>query len=226
MDITGVHESRRTSEHDRPDPRPSVYTEGACFYAGTRRECGAYAYYIPANTAATSTLIPFQLAACSQHPGTTNQHMQVTAAIQGIQALARARSNSRAFDGSGPDADTAVAADALECVTTSLYVVKVVNEWAALWSKTGWMTKTRQPVKNAEILRELVRTVQQHAVQVRASLPTDAVDIAMTLRAADLVASAANHYARSGCTFVRGQVRMNLGGAGAGKEAGEEAFGT
>ncbi len=216
-----MHDNARNCERSR-GARPSVYTEGACFYAGTRRECGAFAYYIPPNTVSTSpssSAVPFHIAACSQRPGATNQHMQVTAAIQGIQALAQivahARSNARTFDpgtaanvgvGVGVDVDAA----ALECVTTSLYVVKVVNEWAALWSKTGWMTKTKQPVKNAVILRELVQTVQENAVKVRASLPTDLVDSAMTLRAADLVASAAKHYARSGCTFVRGPVRMDL----------------
>lgn len=139
--------------------------------------------------------------------------MQVTAAIQGIQALAQVVARSRSNSPRATEATEATDSDddaALECVTTSLYVVKVVNEWAALWSRTGWMTKTRQPVKNADLLRELVRTVQEHAVHVRASSPTDAVDAAKTLHAADLVASAARQYARSGCTFVRGQVRMDL----------------
>lgn len=180
--------------------RSRVYTEGACFFAGTRRECGAYAYHIPDDTSPSQQ--PMQYAACSQRPGLTNQHMQVTAAIQGIQALARlvvARGSN--------------ASPSLQCVTTSLYVVKVVNEWAALWSKTGWVTKTKQPVKNADMLRELVRTVQEHAVEVRAS---QAADATMTLHAADLVASAAEHYARSGCTFLRGPVRMDLCGQQAG----------
>lgn len=91
--------------------RPSVYTEGACFYAGTRRECGSYAYYIPQDGAQAAQQAapqaahqqaapqaahpPFHISACSQRPGTTNQHMQVTAAIQGIQALAQIVARAR-----------------------------------------------------------------------------------------------------------------------------------
>lgn len=75
---------------------------------------------------------------------TTNNRMELTAAIRGLEALTR---RSR-----------------VELWSDSEYVLKGLQEWLPGWKARGWKTAAKKPVKNAELWRELDDLVQRHAV--------------------------------------------------------------
>jgi ribonuclease HI len=78
---------------------------------------------------------------------TTNNRMELTAAIEALKAL-RARSQVDLF-------------------TDSTYVKKGITEWIVNWKKNGWKRRSGKrllPVKNADLWRELDRLTAQHDV--------------------------------------------------------------
>jgi ribonuclease HI len=76
---------------------------------------------------------------------TTNNRMELTAAIQGLAALKR------------PSLVT--------LTTDSQYVRKGITEWLANWKQSCWRTASRQPVKNADLWQALDGLVQGHDVE-------------------------------------------------------------
>ncbi|NKB46276.1 MAG: ribonuclease HI [Legionellales bacterium] len=79
------------------------------------------------------------------HEHTTNNRMELMAAIQGLRALSRQMP--------------------VTITTDSKYVKQGITEWIARWKKNGWRTANRMPVKNVDLWRELDELVQQHPVQ-------------------------------------------------------------
>ena len=77
-------------------------------------------------------------------PDTTNNRMELMAAIRGLQALKR-------------PCDVAI-------YTDSQYVRKGITEWLAGWKRNGWKTAARKPVKNEDLWRELDEAVTRHKV--------------------------------------------------------------
>lgn len=77
-------------------------------------------------------------------PGTTNNRMELTAAIEGLAALKRRCE--------------------VDLYTDSQYVKNGVNQWMANWKRNGWRTSARKPVKNAELWRRLDELVNAHNV--------------------------------------------------------------
>ncbi len=59
-------------------------------------------------------------------PQTTNNRMELTAAIEGLRAL------SRACD--------------IELNTDSKYVLQGISEWIESWKSNGWKTAAKKPV--------------------------------------------------------------------------------
>jgi ribonuclease HI len=76
---------------------------------------------------------------------TTNNRMELTAAIRGLEALKRPVS--------------------VRVHTDSQYVLKGISEWIHAWKKNGWKTSDRKPVKNADLWRELDALRSQHALE-------------------------------------------------------------
>ncbi len=75
---------------------------------------------------------------------TTNNRMELIAAIRALEALKRP---SR-----------------VELTTDSQYVRNGITQWLANWKKRGWKTADRKPVKNQDLWRELDALVQRHDV--------------------------------------------------------------
>ncbi|PAU87352.1 ribonuclease HI [Pseudomonas sp. WN033] len=84
---------------------------------------------------------------CGGEPDTTNNRMELVAAIQGLQAL---KKTSQVI-----------------LTTDSEYVMKGIREWMPNWKKRGWKTSSRQPVKNADLWQQLDALVAQHQVEWR-----------------------------------------------------------
>ena len=75
---------------------------------------------------------------------TTNNRMELTAAIEALNALTR------------PCAVT--------LSTDSRYVMDGLTKWIHGWRKNGWKTADRKPVKNAELWQALVAAAERHQV--------------------------------------------------------------
>ena len=78
-------------------------------------------------------------------PATTNNRMELTAAIRALQALAE------------PCRVT--------LHTDSKYVLDGITRWVHGWMKNGWRTAAKKPVLNAELWRELIEAVRPHRVE-------------------------------------------------------------
>jgi ribonuclease HI len=75
---------------------------------------------------------------------TTNNRMELMAAIQALETLTRP-----------------VKAD---LYTDSTYVQKGITEWIHLWKKRGWKTSSKKPVKNEDLWRRLDGAIARHDV--------------------------------------------------------------
>ncbi|HEY7883842.1 MAG TPA: ribonuclease HI [Cellvibrionaceae bacterium] len=75
---------------------------------------------------------------------TTNNRMELMAAIEALRALKEPCEVS--------------------LTTDSEYVRKGISEWLAQWKKRGWRTAAKQPVKNADLWRELDEQAARHQV--------------------------------------------------------------
>ncbi|MEO7240958.1 MAG: ribonuclease HI [Sphingomicrobium sp.] len=76
---------------------------------------------------------------------TTNNRMELTAAIRALEAL------------------TKPCRVALH--TDSNYVKDGITRWIHGWRKNGWRTADRKPVKNAELWQELLDAVASHRIE-------------------------------------------------------------
>ena len=77
-------------------------------------------------------------------PDTTNNRMELMAAIQAFEALKRPCRVS--------------------ITTDSQYVKNGVTQWMAGWKKKGWKTANNQPVKNQDLWQRLERAMTVHQV--------------------------------------------------------------
>ena len=77
-------------------------------------------------------------------PQTTNNRMELMAAIQALEALNR------------PSRVT--------LYTDSTYVLNGITKWVAGWERNGWRTAAKKPVKNEDLWRRLVQAMNRHEV--------------------------------------------------------------
>ena len=78
-------------------------------------------------------------------PLTTNNRMELTAAIRGLAALKRPCR--------------------VVLSTDSRYVMDGLTKWLAGWQRNGWRTAAKQPVKNADLWQELVAAAAPHRIR-------------------------------------------------------------
>jgi ribonuclease HI len=77
-------------------------------------------------------------------PLTTNNRMELMAAIQGLESLNRPCR--------------------VRLTTDSQYVQKGIQEWLANWKKRGWKTAARKPVKNVDLWQRLDQATARHEI--------------------------------------------------------------
>ena len=75
---------------------------------------------------------------------TTNNRMELTAAICGLQALKRATK--------------------VIITTDSQYVRQGITEWIFNWQKRNWQTANKKPVKNADLWQRLLAVSEAHKI--------------------------------------------------------------
>ena len=80
-------------------------------------------------------------------PETTNNRMELMAAIEGLKALKRPCS--------------------IILTTDSQYVRKGITEWMTGWKRKNWKTAAGQPVKNQDLWQMLDQQNQRHDIDWR-----------------------------------------------------------
>jgi ribonuclease HI len=78
-------------------------------------------------------------------PMTTNNRMELLAAIRGLEALTRPCK--------------------VAIYTDSIYVRDGITKWIHGWRRNGWKTAARKAVKNADLWQELVEAAAAHEVE-------------------------------------------------------------
>ncbi len=76
---------------------------------------------------------------------TTNNRMELLAAIQALEALKRPCK--------------------VRLVTDSQYVRNGITQWMAKWKRNGWRTANRTPVKNADLWERLEAADARHEIE-------------------------------------------------------------
>jgi ribonuclease HI len=75
-------------------------------------------------------------------PQTTNNRMELTAAIEGLRALKEPCE--------------------VEVITDSEYLKNGITQWIHDWKRNGWRTKAKKPVVNQDLWSELDGLVSKH----------------------------------------------------------------
>ncbi|PIR39032.1 MAG: ribonuclease HI [Alphaproteobacteria bacterium CG11_big_fil_rev_8_21_14_0_20_39_49] len=76
---------------------------------------------------------------------TTNNRMELTAAIKALEAI---KTKSE-----------------IDLYTDSTYVKDGITKWIHNWKKNGWKTAAKKPVKNDDLWQELDKMIAKHEVK-------------------------------------------------------------
>lgn len=117
-------------------PEVIIYTDGAC--KGNPGPGGWGVLMIAGE---------YRRELCGGERLTTNNRMELTAAIEALRALKR-RSRVR-------------------LITDSSYVKQGIETWIHGWKRNGWRTSDKKPVKNADLWQALDELNAGHEVQWR-----------------------------------------------------------
>lgn len=79
-------------------------------------------------------------------PDTTNNRMELTAALEGLKSLKRPTH--------------------VRIITDSQYLKNAFTAgWIKNWQRNGWRTASKQPVKNEDLWRGLIEVIDRHTVE-------------------------------------------------------------
>ena len=119
-------------------PSVDIYTDGACRGNPGPGGWGALLLFGPLGNRVEKELRGAEAL-------TTNNRMELTAAIRALAALKR---------------DCSVT-----LYTDSQYVRKGITEWLPQWKLRDWRTADRKPVKNADLWQSLEREIERHKIE-------------------------------------------------------------
>ena len=117
-------------------PQVIIHTDGAC--SGNPGPGGWGAILIHGAT---------EKELCGGEPATTNNRMELMAAIQALEALKKPCR--------------------VELHTDSRYVMDGITQWLSSWKARGWKTADKKPVKNEDLWRRLDEARLRHEVDWR-----------------------------------------------------------
>lgn len=120
-----------------PSRHVEVYTDGSC---DTRSRRGGWGYLLRYNGR--------EKTAAGFEANTTNNRMELTAAVKALEALKEPCQ--------------------VTIITDSQYLKNAFTAgWLATWQKNGWRTAGKQPVKNKDLWLELLALSQVHTLHWR-----------------------------------------------------------
>jgi len=82
---------------------------------------------------------------CGGERQTTNNRMEMLAAIEALKALKKSC--------------------AVKVTTDSEYLRRGVTEWMAGWQRNGWRTSDKKPVKNQDLWQILAEEIKRHQIE-------------------------------------------------------------
>ena len=82
---------------------------------------------------------------------TTNNRMELTAAIKALEFLSKLEAKSKRLE-------TVI-------YTDSEYVMKGITEWIHRWQKKNWKTANKKPVLNQDLWQELLEVVEDRKIE-------------------------------------------------------------
>ena len=82
---------------------------------------------------------------CGGESWTTNNRMELMAAIQALEALTRSTQ--------------------VTLYTDSVYLRDGITKWIDTWQQNGWRTASKKPVKNIDLWQRLVGATESHQVE-------------------------------------------------------------
>ncbi len=118
------------------EPEVTIYTDGAC-----KGNPGPGGWGVLMIAGANRREL------CGGENATTNNRMELTAAIEALRALKRP-TRVRLF-------------------TDSKYVMQGIETWIHGWKKNGWRTSDKKPVKNMDLWQALDALAAQQQVEWR-----------------------------------------------------------
>jgi len=113
--------------------RVEIFTDGAC-----KGNPG------PGGWAAILRMGKHEKEISGSDPDTTNNRMEMTAVIRGLNAL--------------------IEPCEVEIHTDSKYVMDGMTKWIDGWQKRGWKNASKQPVRNKDLWHELIEAAARHQV--------------------------------------------------------------
>lgn len=114
-------------------PKVAIFTDGAC-----RGNPG------PGGWAALLRYADTEKQLSGAQHNTTNNRMELLAAIKALQALKRSCE--------------------VDLTTDSQYLQKGVTEWLANWKQRNWRTANKKPVKNIDLWQQLDALIVKHTI--------------------------------------------------------------
>lgn len=121
-------------------PKVELYCDGACL---GNPGPGGWGYLLRVRTA-TGTK---EKEASGAEPETTNNRMELLAAIRGLEALTQSC--------------------LVDLRSDSQYVVKGIQAWLKDWKRRGWKKADGKPVLNADLWQALDAQLARHQVEAR-----------------------------------------------------------
>lgn len=116
-------------------PKVSIYTDGAC--SGNPG---------PGGWAAILIYQGREKELCDSEENTTNNRMEMMAAIKGLQALNKPCK--------------------VDLYSDSAYLVNAFNNgWIKKWQSNGWLTSKKKPVENQDLWKELINMFNIHEIE-------------------------------------------------------------
>ena len=119
-------------------PKLYAYTDGACSGNPGPGGWGALLLAKDGDTVLKSRELS------GGEPETTNNRMELLAAINALNALEKPST--------------------ITVVTDSVYVKDGITKWIHGWKSRGWKTAAKKPVKNEELWKDLDAATQRHSV--------------------------------------------------------------
>lgn len=128
------HDARKMEPPSGRDQPVAIYTDGACL--GNPGPGGWAAIVIEERRTRELS---------GSEPSSTNQRMELTAAIEGLRALASPRR--------------------VDLYSDSAYVVNCFRDgWYKIWLRNGWKNAQRKPVDNRDLWEALIALAERHKV--------------------------------------------------------------
>jgi ribonuclease HI len=119
-------------------PKVTIYSDGGC---SPNPGFGAWAALLMYKSE-SGELAKKEIS--GYNPDTTNNQMELTAAIEALEALNESCE--------------------VMFYTDSEYLKNGITTWMKSWIKNGWRTANKQPVKNKELWQRLDQATQRHTI--------------------------------------------------------------